>query len=758
MKFVKVGLYVLIGLVVALGAAIAAIALGLDAEKYKPELISAVKTRTGRTLSIEDPLRLSVFPKLRITVGKAQLSDHEGSKTFAKVGEIRASLAILPLLSKQVVIDRVVLSGLSVDLIRHKDGRTNFDDLLSGGNAAKDPAGGVGSSSFKIDIEGVEVSADSLGWTDEKAGTRIRMSALKMATGRIADDVPGKLTFGARVQGEVPKLDALISLSSGYRFSIERKAIELSGIDLQINGDLPGAAGLTAVLKGSVDSDPGRKTFKAKGIDLSIVTKDGIEAKLVMPGMEYSPEKIAGEKVTGSLKLVRNGLSLDARLALAAVQSGSGFGKNGSPAEAVPVLRFPEFAIDLSGKQADTAFQGKLTSALTMRMQEESLQMADIKGEVNVNGPGIPQKAIKALIAGQIDAAWGRKSVSGNVTTRIDDSTIKTKFDVKDETRPTIGFDVDIDQINIDRFADKSTNAGGGTPAQSPSGATPAGPEQPLDFSALKSLNLHGQVRAGRITTSNVKLEKLNATIKVSDGRLDVAPLSAALYGGLLAGSASINASGNRISLRQQLSGVNIGPLLKDAAGKDFIEGRGNVTLDLDAQGPTVSGLKKALGGSAAVNLKDGAVKGINLAEAFRNAKALLGEKSAREQGASATDKTDFAELIANFRIHNGVAHNDDLSLKSPFVRLGGSGDIDIGNSRMDYLAKASIVATSGGQGVKDAADLRGLTIPVRLVGSFDALKYRVDFGSVATEAVKQQVQEKVKDQLQDRLKGLLKR
>jgi AsmA protein len=361
-------------------------------------------------------------------------------------------------------------------------------------------------------------------------------------------------------------------------------------------------------------------------------------------------------------------------------------------------------------------------------------------------------------MAGQIDAAWGRQSVSGNVTTRIDDSTIKTKFDVKDDVRPTIGFDVDIDQINIDRFAAKSSGAGGGTTTPSPIGAMPAGPEQPLDFSALKSLNLHGQVRAGRITTSNVKLEKLNATINVSGGRLDVAPLSAALYGGSLTGSASVNASGNRLSLRQQLLGVNIGPLLKDVAGQDFIEGRGNVTLDLETQGPTASSLKKALGGAAAVNLKDGAVKGINLAEAFRNAKALLGAKSAHEQGASATDKTDFAELVASFRIHNGVAHNDDLSLKSPFVRLGGGGDIDIGNNCMDYLAKASIVATSGGQGGKNADDLRGLTIPVRLAGPFDALKYRVDFGAVATEAVKQQVQERVKDQLQDRLKGLLKR
>lgn len=758
MKSLKIGLYVLVGVVVVLAVAIAAIAFGLDAEKYKPELIAAVKARTGRTLSINDPLRVSVFPKLGIAIGKVQLSGPDGSREFARAGEIRASLAIFPLLFRQVVIDRIVFSGLSVDLLRHKDGRTNFDDLLSGGNTSRDPSGNSGSMSFKIDIEAIEISADSIGWTDEKAGTRMRVSALKIATGRIADDVPGKLTLGARVQGDAPKMDAQISLSSGYRFSMERKAFDLSSIDLKINGDVPGAAGLSAALRGSLESDPARKIFKAKGIDLSIATMDGIEAKLAIPGLEYSPEKVAGEKVTGSLKLVRNELSLDARLALAAVQSGSDAGKNARSAEAAPVIRFPEVFIDFSGKQAETAFQGKMTTALTMHIQDEFLQMADIKGEMNASGPGIPQKAIKALLAGQIDANWGKKTASGNVTTRIDDSTIKAKFDVKNEARAAIGFDVDVDQINIDHFTGTNAGARSGSAAKSSSDTAPAGSEQPIDLSVLKFLNLHGQVRAGRITVSNVKLEKLNAAIKLSDGRLDVVPLSVMLYGGSLAGSASVSANGNRIALRQQLAGVDIGPLLKDAAGKDFIEGRGNVTLDIDTQGPTVSSLKRALGGAASVNLKDGAIKGINLAESFRNAKALLGAKSAREQAASGTDKTDFAELIASFRIQNGVAHNEDLSLKSPFVRLGGSGDIDIGNSRMDYLAKASIVATSGGQGGKDAADLRGMTMPVRLVGPFDALKYRIDFGSIATEAVKQQVQEKVKDQLQDRLKGLLKR
>jgi peptidoglycan/xylan/chitin deacetylase (PgdA/CDA1 family) len=125
--------------------------------------------------------------------------------------------------------------------------------------------------------------------------------------------------------------------------------------------------------------------------------------------------------------------------------------------------------------------------------------------------------------------------------------------------------------------------------------------------------------------------------------------------------------------------------------------------------------LKKALAGSASIALNDGAIKGINLAEALRKAKAAIGSKSAQEQTASGGDKTDFTEMTASFSISKGVAHNEDLSAKSPFIRIGGAGDLDIGEGRMNYLAKAAIVNTAAGQGGKDAGSLAGLTVPVRI-------------------------------------------
>jgi len=216
------------------------------------------------------------------------------------------------------------------------------------------------------------------------------------------------------------------------------------------------------------------------------------------------------------------------------------------------------------------------------------------------------------------------------------------------------------------------------------------------------------------------------------------------------------------VALKESLAGVSIGPLLKDLMGRDALEGRGKVALDVTTAGPTVGAMKKALAGSARIELKDGALKGINLTEALRKTKAAFGSRSAQAQASDTSARTDFSEMSASFAIRNGVAHNDDLSVKAPLVRVGGAGDIDIGNSRLDYLAKASVVATSKGQGGEELDHLRDLTIPVKLSGTFDAPKYEIDYRAAASSAakaeVKKAIEEKAKPKLEKKLRELFKR
>ena len=158
------------------------------------------------------------------------------------------------------------------------------------------------------------------------------------------------------------------------------------------------------------------------------------------------------------------------------------------------------------------------------------------------------------------------------------------------------------------------------------------------------------------------------------------------------------------------------------------------------------------MSGTAALQLRDGAIKGINLAKALRQAKAALSLKQDAAQRASQTEKTDFSELSASFRIAQGVAHNNDLELKSPFLRLGGEGAIDIGRSRIDYLARANVIAAPKGQDAGDMALLKGLTVPVKLSGPFEAVDWSIQWSAVAAGALKNEVQERLGEALNKRL------
>ena len=146
-------------------------------------------------------------------------------------------------------------------------------------------------------------------------------------------------------------------------------------------------------------------------------------------------------------------------------------------------------------------------------------------------------------------------------------------------------------------------------------------------------------------------------------------------------------------------------------------------------------------------------LKGIDLAGAVRSVKAKFGGKDA-EGTASRTEKTDFSELTASFDIKNGIAHNEDLSLKSPFIRVSGAGDVNIGADSLDYVVKTSIVGSMAGQGGKELGELKGFTVPVRVSGPYTAMKYKVEFSQMfgskeQVEAVKTTIKESAQKELE---------
>jgi AsmA protein len=492
---------------------------------------------------------------------------------------------------------------------------------------------------------------------------------------------------------------------------------------------------------GDVSANLATQEFTAKKLAVSasgMRDKDNFDAKLDAPALNLTKEKFSGEKLTINAKLEGASGNIVASLLLPGLEGTAQFFKSSA------------LTLDIDVKQAEQNFKVHFSSPVAGNFEARQFSLSDLVIAVNASGEKLPNKSVSSEMKGSVQVDANRQSVQANLAGSLLQSQLKAKVAVNNFANPAIRFDVEVDQLDADPYLPKKADK----KIENKTVATPV--EQPFDLSALKKLNLEGSLRLGSLKVVNVKSSQLRLEVKAHNGVITLSPLSANLYQGSLAGSVTLNAAQTMPSftINEKLSGINLGPLLKDAANFDMLEGKGNVLLDLNTQGNTVSLLKKGLNGSLALSLADGAVKGINIAKKLRDAGSVL-NKQAQTQTASSDEKTDFSEMKASFKINNGVAHNDDLSLKSPLLRVTGNGDINIGNDTINYLAKATLTNTLQGQGGKDSVG--GITVPVRLSGPFTDLKYTLDFASLVSDTVKQKVTTEVKAKVQDKLKEGLK-
>ena len=123
----------------------------------------------------------------------------------------------------------------------------------------------------------------------------------------------------------------------------------------------------------------------------------------------------------------------------------------------------------------------------------------------------------------------------------------------------------------------------------------------------------------------------------------------------------------------------------------------------------------------------------------------LKGQQTVQRNNA---EKTDFSELGGSLNIVNGIIRNDDLSAKSPLLRLAGNGMVDLPASKIDYLLKASLVASSKGQDGRELMELKALTVPVRLHGPLTAPGYTLDYGSLLLDNTRE-LEQKTRQKLE---------
>lgn len=714
-KLIKYGLYAIGGAILVFALLLAAVAIFVKPNDYKPLIVKLVQEKKQRTLNIEGDIKLKLFPQIGLDLGKTHLSEHQSTQEFAALDSVQLYVAWLPLLRKELVVHKVSVVGARANLIRFADGTTNIDDLIKPEEK---------SEAIKFDIDSVKVAHSALSFDDRMAKRKLAIGDLELRSGRIKDNTHTDIQLDFKLDADNPKLATHVLLKSGLLFALDAKHYVVDGLDLSVSGEAAGINQLDLHAQGDIDAKLSPQEILLKGLKLSLKGKrasDQFDLALDAPKLVLTADKAEGAKLTLDAKIQQPKTKMTAQLTLSDLTGNS------------KEFQVGQLKFSLDGQQGDNQIKGQLTSPMRGSLDAQTFSLSKLAANFDVANPKMAKGGMKLALAGDARIDLTQQQLAANLQTHLDDSSIQARLAMSQFANPFYNFDITIDQLDVDRYL------------PSKSKAVKAEPESPMDLSALKAIHASGSLKIGTLKVANLKSSNVRLDVKSDGERVRVSPLSANLYQGTMRGALSATASASpRLTVQQQLTGISVGPLLKDLADKDLIEGRGNVALDVATQGATVSAMKKSLNGSASVNLQDGAIKGINIASTLRSAQAQLGlQGGSTSKAASETEKTDFSELKASFVIRNGVAHNDDLSAKSPLLRLGGSGDIDIGAGAMDYLAKATVVGSLEGQGGKELTQLKGVTVPLRVFGPFDALKYKLDIGKLASESAKAKLEEK---------------
>ena len=207
MKALKWLLIVGGSLLVLLIAALLLIPLFVDVEKYKPEIERQVSSTVGRPFAIKGPLKLSLFPWAGVAFSDLHLGSPPGftEKEFLVVKSFDVRMKLLPLLSKEVQVQRFVIDGPRIVLEKDKAGRGNWEGWGAPQEKAapkagppptsKGPMGGLPLKSLAVGE--FAVRNGSVVYIDQSSGSRREISELNLELKDVSLDRPIRLLLSA---------------------------------------------------------------------------------------------------------------------------------------------------------------------------------------------------------------------------------------------------------------------------------------------------------------------------------------------------------------------------------------------------------------------------------------------------------------------------------------------------------------------------------------------------------------------------------
>lgn len=704
-NLLKISLISILGFILLLLAAFAALVFLFNPNHYKETMAQAVKERTGYNLSIEGDVHWSLFPALSLSVNHANLtsSPNDSNALNVKIGEIAVSVKLMPLFNKHVEISGVYLNDLDVlikknstginnkkkktaDLSTQQSSIVNTSTLTSenkrGGKIAKD-------NSFSLKIQQVKIKNAHFKWENSPSYPDITLVALDSDQVNF-EGLPFPLSLKLMLTNQQTPYSGELTIAGNAQISTKTQEYSLDKAKtmLALNSTLPNGRKLSVKSNSILHVSFPNSQFSVDDWNLTL---NNLALKGNLAGQWIPEHNVEGSMAIQSFNLYEFLQSIGYEIntsdpaVLDNVKGSFLFNIKGDQLS----LHELKTNIDNTQIQGQLAYLNTQNSALDFNLKFEKLNLNRI-----------------------LPSEMGQKTVTPS------DFAIKTK---PASTPPTVG-PSEVEISGIAKNTSQSTPNSAVTP--------PKGPR------------VNGLIFVNNLLFGKLSAEQFNATIKRNNSLTTIAPINANFYGGQYNGTIQIDFKNSTpaFTTTQRLQNVQLQLL-----GKTYnasIAGIANINANLNFYGQDSGQMIKTLSGNMRFDVKNGHIEGGDIIQLLNDAYANYKSKKSNSQTPPGK-VTDFDKLSASLQIENGFARCQDLTLDSPLLHVSGNGNINLQTQKIDLSLEASTRATGISELTKLQAML-GTSIPLKVSGDLSHPRIEVDYPVFFTRLAQSQLNKKL--------------
>lgn len=481
---VKKIFFVVAAVLVLLLLAVLIVPQFIDWNRYKDQIAAEASRMTGRAVTIGGDIRLSVLPSPALVVNDLRVANIENgvAPEMVRLAQAEVHVALLPLLSRRIVVNQITLVEPVVALEVLSDGRNNWTFTPAEPAPEERPLETPPqpeSAPPDVRLDAVAIENGTITYHDVAAGTTRRLDALNATiqaeslqgpatsegrfriegipivysgeVGSFATDRQAPLTLTlASPEGDVRAVvrGSALDLEADARFRgrVEAEAGNLAAaIQALTRGPLPGFLAQRAALAFDLDASAQHASIDALALRLGETTADGAAA------IEF------GDEVSLAAQLAAGTIDLASWLAMPEVPPPPAV--TGSTAEGADAAPAQNAAPDGDAVPPSFRLPADVSAALTLAVEAMTFNndaIRQVRADAELADGRITLSRLSALLPGAAEAAMVGALTTPDGQPRFEGRLEARAADLRSVLR---WLDVDVAMVPSDRLRTLQLNS-----------------------------------------------------------------------------------------------------------------------------------------------------------------------------------------------------------------------------------------------------------------------------------------------------------